>query len=66
MTTKPKRRGPAPLPFTARAETRLDPATLREARRVARLRGVSLGAFIRSAVKSEIIAADRAQKEVQP
>lgn len=64
---KPKKRGPAPLPFTARAETRLDPATIREARRCARLQGISLTAFIRAAVKSEIIAHDRgAHKEFQP
>ena len=63
----PKRRGPAPLPFTARAETRLDPTTIREARRCARLRGISLTAFIRAAVKEAVIASDRgAHKEIQP
>lgn len=60
---KAKRRGPSPLPFTARAETRLDPATIREARRCARLQGISLTAFIRFAVKSATIAFDRTQKE---
>lgn len=59
ITPKPKRRGPVPLPFTNRVETRLDPETLGAARRLARAQGISLATFIRFAVKSAV-------KEVQP
>lgn len=51
---KPKRRGPAPLPFTIRVETRLDPATVGAARRLARAQGISLSTFIRFAVKAAV------------
>lgn len=65
MTTKPKRRGPKPSQFTVRVETRLDPATVGAARRLARAQGVSLATFIRFAVKTAVIR-DRQIPEVQP